>query len=54
MYLWLKRWLYGCHHDWVFISTFKTYESDAGNRPIKSTSVHRCSRCMKIRKDVFK
>lgn len=54
MYLWLKRWIYGCNHKWVWITKFDTYESSTSTRSYKTTTIHRCSECMKIKKDVFK
>lgn len=54
MYLWLKRLFYGCEHKRVFVTKFNTFEDSKANRPLKTTSIHRCSECMKIKKDVFK
>lgn len=54
MYLWLKRLFYGCVHEWVWVTKFDTYETPSSNRPLKTTSIHRCSKCLKIKKDVFK
>ena len=54
MYLWLKRLFYGCNHDRVFITKFSTYEYPDAPHPWKTTSIHRCSKCMKIKKGVFK
>lgn len=54
MYLWLKRLFYGCEHKWVFVTKFNTFEYSGASRPLKTTSIHRCSECMKIKKDVFK
>ena len=54
MYLWLKSLFYGCEHKWVFVTKFNIYEYSGASRPLKTTSIHRCSECMKIKKDVFK
>lgn len=49
-----KSLFYGCEHKWVFVTKFNTFEDSRANRPLKTTSIHRCSECMKIKKDVFK
>lgn len=54
MYLWLNRWIYGCNHKWEFVTKFHTYEDSRSSRPCKTTSIHRCTECAKIKKDIFK
>lgn len=51
MYLWLKLWFYGCNHQWVFLTKYHLYENNKDKRPLYTVSVHRCSKCMKIKKD---
>lgn len=52
MYLFLKRWLYGCDHTWNFITKYDVI-SKSGDT-VFSVSVHRCSKCMTIKKDNMK
>ena len=53
MYLWLKRWFYGCEHEYQFLTKFDTMDS-RGKYIIYMTSVHRCTKCMELKKDVIK
>ena len=52
MYLWLKRLFYGCDHNYVFLNKFNTYDNQ-GNYVIRMTTLHRCSKCKKLKKDVI-